>query len=314
MTDRYQRKIEYLRLSVTDLCNFRCRYCMEKDGVMKKSHSEILSIEELTEIARCCYELGVKKIRLTGGEPLLRRGVITLCRNIKSIDKNIELVVTTNGSMLKETAHELKDAGVDRLNISLDTLNFEKFREITRGGDLNDVLKGIEAAERAGFQNTKINTVLIGGFNDDEIPDLAQLAKDKEFSERFIELMPMGVTAAWDKRRFVSSDAVMNILENAEKVSDDGAAQIYRIPGYKGTIGLISPLSHLFCDRCDKIRVTADGKLKPCLHSDDEINLRGLHGEELKNAIIFGVNNKPQRHHLDTFLSDTKRYMNQIGG
>ncbi len=314
MIDRYGRKIEYLRLSVTDRCNLRCIYCMKEDGVCKRHHSDILSIEELTEIAQAAYELGIKKIRLTGGEPLVRKGVLTLCRNIKAIDEDIELVMTTNGTLLPEYAAELKTAGVDRLNISLDTLNADTYRTITRRGELSDVLSGIKAAQNAGFTHTKINAVLIGGINDNEILDMMRLARDDDLHVRFIELMPMDIVRGWDKSRFLSADIVKEHLNNYDLIGYDGVAKIYRPNGYKGTVGIISPLSHSFCDRCNKLRVTADGKLKPCLHSGEEINLRGLHGDQLTEAIKDGINSKPKCHNLGEFHSEAARGMNEIGG
>lgn len=315
MTDQHGRKIEYLRLSVTDLCNYRCVYCMPEEGVIKKRHGDILSIEELSEIARAAHALGVRKIRLTGGEPLVRRGIIDLCRSIKAIDSAVELSITTNGSLLSSMAEDLKEAGVDRLNISLDTLDEDKFARITRTGRLDDVLKGITAAQRAGFQHIKLNTVLMGGINDDEIYDLISFTRDNPVGLRFIELMPMSVVSSWDRSRFLSTDTVKDYLDqNADITFDDGVAKVYSLPGHRGTVGLISPLSHRFCDRCNKIRVTADGKLKPCLHSETEIDLRGLHGEALVAAIERGISEKPLRHSLEDFTSHTTRNMNEIGG
>ncbi len=314
MKDRFGRKIEYLRLSVTDRCNLRCIYCMAEDGVCKLRHGDILSIEELTEIAAASYDLGIRKIRLTGGEPLVRKGILPLCRNIKAIDPAIELDMTTNGSLLSECAQELKEAGVDRLNISLDTLDPDTYRSITRCGEIGRVLEGIKAAGSAGFAHTKINTVLIGGVNDNDIFDIMRLAKDSDVSVRFIELMPMHITACWDKSRFVTAEVVERHLRSTDLVGFDGVARLYRPQGFVGTVGIISPLSQSFCDRCNKIRVTPDGKLKPCLHSDEEIDLRGLHGEALKEAISQGIQNKPMCHHLNEATSTGTRSMNEIGG
>ncbi len=314
MNDRYGRTIEYLRLSVTDRCNLRCIYCMAEDGVCKLRHEDILSIEELTEIARAAYALGVRKIRLTGGEPLVRKGILTLCRNIKAIDPTIELVITTNGSLLAEYASDLKAVGVDRLNISLDTLDPATYRTITRRGELKTVLNGIKAASDAGFQHTKINSVLIGGINNNDIFGMMSLARDREISVRFIELMPMAVVRGWDKSRFISAQIVERHLRREDMVGYDGVARVYRPQGYRGTIGIISPLSQSFCDRCNKIRVTADGKLKPCLHAEEEIDLRGLSGDELREAIKQGILRKPQSHRLGEFCSGSARSMNEIGG
>lgn len=314
MQDNYGRTIHYLRLSVTDLCNYRCIYCMPKDGVIKKEHKDILSIEEMTEIVRAAHALGINKVRLTGGEPLVRKGIITLCRNIKAIDNHIELGVTTNGSLLAPMAKELKAAGVDRLNISLDSLNPKIFKEITRGGDPQDVLGGIKAAQDAGFDNIKINTVLLKDINDQELYDFIQLTKDNAIHVRFIELMPLGVAKAWDNERFMTTTMVEEILQNAELLRIDGVARVYRLPDHKGTIGLICPMSNSFCPSCNKIRITADGKLKPCLHSDQEIDLKGLQGEKLEDAIKNGILQKPHSHRFGSAGSATARYMNEIGG
>ena len=314
MTDRFGRKIRYLRLSVTDLCNYRCIYCMGEDGVQKRAHSDILSIEELTAISAAAHGLCIDKIRLTGGEPLVRRGIVALCESVKAIDPAIELSMTTNGSLLGRFAKDLKKAGLDRLNISLDTLDPTVFRTITRRGELKDVLSGIEAARAAGFTGTKLNAVLIGGVNDSGALDLIGLTRDSDISVRFIELMPIGVAANWDKKRFISASYVEELLTGAEVISYDGVARIYRLPSHKGTVGLISPLSLSFCDRCDKIRVTADGKLKPCLHSNVEVDLRGLRGEALSAAIREGIELKPMKHSLGEYRSPTTRSMNEIGG
>ena len=314
MTDQYGRTIDYLRLSVTDLCNYRCIYCMSEDGVGKRAHSDILSIEELTGIAAAAHALGIGKIRLTGGEPLVRRGILTLCRNIKAIDPAIELSMTTNGSLLFDMAVDLRAAGLDRLNISLDTLDPDTFRTITRCGELSDVLRGLEAAEKAGFTNTKINAVLIGGVNDADALDLIRMTKDREIGLRFIELMPLGVAADWERERFLSCDYIEGLFDGAELLNYDGVARIYRLPQHKGTVGLITPLSRSFCDRCNKIRVTSDGRLKPCLHSDAEVDLRGLHGDELIDAMRRGIDLKPAHHSLGEYRSATTRFMNEIGG
>ena len=312
--DNYGRKIEYLRLSVTDLCNYRCIYCMPEEGVCKKPHDDILSIEELTAIAAAAHTLGVKKIRLTGGEPLVRKGIAALCRNIKAIDSCIELGITTNGSLLAPMAEELKAAGVDRLNISLDSLNHDVFRSITRGGDLQDVLDGIEAAQKAGFDNIKINTVLLKGINENDIMDVMRLTRDHAIHTRFIELMPLGVAKDWDQSRFMSTGAIECHLPADALMTINGVARVYRLPGHKGTIGLICPMSHSFCDMCNKIRVTPDGRLKPCLHSDHEIDLRGLRGKELVQAIRNGILQKPAHHRFGEVGSATERFMNEIGG
>lgn len=314
MLDGCGRTIDYLRLSVTDLCNYRCRYCMPAEGVCKRPHADILSVEELVEIGRAAVKCGVKKIRLTGGEPLVRRGILDICHGLRAIPGLEELCLTTNGSLLPSMAAPLREAGVDRLNISLDTLRPDRFREMTRLGTLSDVLEGIRAAEDAGFTNLKLDTVLIGGFNDDEIGDFLNLTMDHPWEIRFIELMPMGPCAEWEKSRFLSVDSVLQRYTTLQEIDAQGVARRYRLPGAKGTVGLISPMSHDFCADCRRIRVTADGKLKGCLHSREELPLRGLHGKDLEDAIRRGILQKPQRHHLAEGASDTPRTMNQIGG
>lgn len=314
MTDGCGRTIDYLRLSVTDRCNYRCRYCMPEEGVCKREHREMLTLEELAEVAAAFVVCGVRKIRLTGGEPLVRRGIVELCRQLRAIPDLRELCLTTNGSLLPDLAAPLRAAGVDRLNISLDTLRPERFAQMTRLGQLSDVLEGIRAAEDAGFRDLKFDTVLIGGFNDDEIADFAALTRDHPWEMRFIELMPMGPCADWDRACFLSADTVLERLPELEQIESSGVARRYRLPGAAGTIGLISPVSHDFCADCRRIRVTADGKLKGCLHSAEELPLRGLHGGALEDAIRRGIAQKPARHHLSERKSDTPRNMNQIGG
>ena len=315
MKDRYGRTIKYLRLSVTDLCNCRCVYCMGENGVPRLPHSAILSFEEIAEIVRAAVSLGVTKVRLTGGEPLVRRGIDELVRRLRGIEGVEELAMTTNGARLAEYAARLKSAGLDRLNVSLDTLDPEKFRRITRIGELRDTLDGLDAARRAGFERIKLNTVLMGGVNDDEIAEIAALAKDGAFDVRFIELMPIGECTDWDRRRFLPAERVLEYLPKGERVPSDGVAELWRPAGFRGTVGLIRPLSHRFCADCDRIRVTADGCLKPCLHSAREIPLRGKHGEALVRTIAEGMQTKPREHHMaDGHASESRRGMNRIGG
>ena len=314
MMDQYGRTIDYLRLSVTDLCNYRCRYCMPAEGVEKGPHGSILTVEELVEIGEAAVKLGVRKIRLTGGEPLVRRGILDICRGLRAIPELKELCLTTNGSLLPKLAQPLREAGVDRLNISLDTLKPERFQKITRRGTLDEVMKGIKAAEDAGFQNLKLDTVLMGGVNDDEIGDFLALTMEHPWEVRFIELMAMGPCAAWPKERFLPVTEVLRRFPQLEKIRPNGVARRYRLPGAVGTAGLIAPVSYEFCGDCRRIRVTADGRLKGCLHSREEIPLRGLHGDALTEALRRGILQKPRQHHLTEHASDTPRTMNQIGG
>ena len=315
MEDRYGRDIHYLRLSVTDLCNLRCVYCMPETGVEKRDHSDILSIEEIEEIVRASAACGIRKVRVTGGEPLVRRGIVEICRRIAAVPEIEELCMTTNGTLLSKYAAELMDAGVSRLNISLDTLNEKTYADITRCGRLEDTLGGIRAALDAGFDGIKLNAVLIGGVNEPEIRDLLELTRDQNLNIRFIELMPIGECADWNHERFISNSTVLDAAPELQDAGSSGVAKLYRFPGGKGTVGLISPISSHFCPTCNRIRVTADGKLKPCLHSAEEINLRGLHGGDLIETIRTAVSVKPQRHRLDVEeTSASRRNMNAIGG
>ncbi len=312
MQDAYSRDITYLRLSVTDLCDLRCRYCMPAGGVRKRPHSEICSVEELVEITRQAAALGVRKVRLTGGEPLVRRGILEICRGVAALEGVEELCLTTNGTALSHMARPLKEAGVTRLNVSLDTLRPDRFAYMTRVGRLEDVLRGLEAAHAAGFTGTKLNVVLLDGFNRDEIPDFVDLARRYPLEVRFIELMPIGQGG---RERFLPAAAVLEACPELESVDTSGVARRYRVPGGAGLVGLIEPMSHQFCGSCDRIRVTADGKLKPCLHSNQEIPLRGLTGEALRQAIRDGISAKPPRHRMaETGHSGAARNMNQIGG
>lgn len=313
MRDRYNRNISYMRISVTDLCNSRCQYCMPDGGVDKKCHSEILSYEEIINITKAAAKFGISKIRLTGGEPLVRRNIVELCRGINEIEGIEEICITTNAILLKPMAQELWDAGVRRLNISMDSLNEEKYREITRNGDLNKALEGLHEAIKLGFR-IKLNCVLIGGFNDDEIIDMVNLTKNHDIQVRFIELMQIGETANWSKDKFMSNTVVLDRVPELEAMDTEGVAKTYRVPGWKGSVGLISPVSSCFCEDCNRIRLTSDGKMKPCLHSYDEISLKGLEGEELEAAVEAAIFNKPERHHLDEMASESARNMNRIGG
>ena len=314
MLDQQGRQVDYLRLSVTDLCNYRCRYCMDECGVEKRQHGEILSVEECIEIGRAAVACGVRKIRLTGGEPLVRRGLPDICRGLRAIPELEELCLTTNGAGLAELAAPLRAVGVDRLNISLDTLDREKFAHMTRVGSLEQVRTGIESAEAAGFRNLKLDTVLIGGFNDDEIEAFVDLTRQHPWEVRFIELMPIGPCKSWDAACFLPGETVLTRVPELEEIEASGVARRYRLPGAPGVVGLISPLSHMFCGDCRRIRVTADGHLKGCLHSREELPLRGLHGLELEAAIRRGILQKPERHYLTQRPSDTERTMNRIGG
>ena len=313
MKDRFGRNITYLRISVTDLCNLRCKYCMPESGVESLCHSDILSIEEIVEIVKVASKNGIKKIRLTGGEPLVRRGFINLCKQISEINEIEDIAITTNGVYLKEMADELFENKVRRINFSLDTLIKEKYNDITRRNDFDKTMESLFYAIKKGFK-VKINVVLIGGFNDDEIEDFVNLANKYDLEVRFIELMQIGETANWSKDKFVSNKIVLEKVPELEFDGVSGVAKIYKIKGQKGRIGLISPISCSFCEDCNRIRLTSDGKLKPCLHSKDEINLKGLSGEELEEVFKRGIFEKPEKHHLEDGKSESARDMNKIGG
>ena len=278
-------------------------------------HKDILSFEELTEVVGACAQLGVRKVRLTGGEPLVRRGLPELVRMIRAIPGVEELAMTTNATLLAPVAAELHHAGLDRLNVSLDTLDVARYAELTRGGSLEDALAGLAAARDADFSRTKVNCVLMGGVNDADVPRLAELARTEPIDVRFIELMPMGPCAGWPKARFVPAETVLEAVPGLVPLRRDGVAELWHAPGWAGNVGLIRPMSHRFCDGCSRIRVTADGRLKPCLHSAAEIPLRGLHGEALLAELRRGIAAKPAYHHMDRdHASQSARDMNEIGG
>ncbi len=320
MIDTLGRNINYLRVSITDLCNLRCQYCMPAEGIKKMEHNQILSLEEIFQVIKASVELGVNKVRLTGGEPLVRKGAIGLIEQVAELSDVKDLALTTNGLMLKKYAKELKVAGLNRVNISLDTLNEEKYRQITRGGSLKEVLEGIEAAKEADLWPIKLNSVVIGGFNDDEIEDFAKLTMEG-LEVRFIELMPIGQAADWAKSRFVANTVVKEKLKDLVPVaiSDlSSPAKYYQLPGASGKIGFINPISSHFCKSCNRIRLTADGRLKPCLHSNQEIDIKTMlreGNEDIKEAISNAILAKPNQHTLtEKDHEPILRDMVRIGG
>ena len=316
MLDKYGREITYLRLSVTDLCNLRCRYCMPEEGVPKKDHAAMLTEDEMILAAEAAASLGITKLRITGGEPLVKKNILSICRRAAAVPGIREVCLTTNGIRLPELAVPLREAGVRRLNISLDTLNGEKYAQITRCGVLADALAGIRAALEAGFEKIKLNAVLIGGFNDDEIPSLAALTLRYPLDVRFIELMPMGENG-FGAEAYLPCSAVRERLPELEPTGERvGVARLCRLPGALGNVGLISPVSAHFCGGCDRLRLTADGKLKPCLHSAAEYTLKGLDRAGMAAVMREAILNKPERHGALGYEnpSGARRSMNRIGG
>ena len=317
MKDTFAREITYLRMSVTELCNLRCRYCMPEDGVCKREHEQMLTEEEMITAVGAAASLGIKKLRITGGEPLVKKNIVYICEKAAAVDGIRDVAITTNGVDLPRLAKPLRSAGVKRLNISLDTLSAEKYRYITRRGELDGVLRGIDAALEAGFEKIKLNAVLIGGFNDDEIPALARLTEKYPLDVRFIELMPMYDSGDFGSAAYIPCSAVTEKLpELIPAQADGGVAKLYRLPEGMGNVGLISPVSAHFCASCSRIRLTADGKIKPCLHSDAEYSVKGLGYEEMRTQFERAIRAKPQWHGvLDASnRSGAGRNMNEIGG
>jgi cyclic pyranopterin phosphate synthase len=288
---------------------------MPERGLDKREHSDILRVEEILEIVAAAATLGITKVRITGGEPLVRRGFLDICNGIANISGIKELTLTTNGILLGQYAQQLKDAGVQRVNVSLDTLDPERFRLITRGGNLISVLNGIEKAIEVGLVPVKINAVLMRGVNDGEISAFAELAARLDAEVRFIELMPIGEALPMWQERYLSNDYVLKQLASHAE-SHIGVADVFELPGGRGRIGLIDPVSRKFCGSCNRIRLTADGKLKPCLHGSTELNIRGLHGNDLTTALKNAILSKPAAHDGLTADAPSKslRGMERIGG
>jgi cyclic pyranopterin phosphate synthase len=321
LSDSFQRPIDYLRISVTDRCNLRCIYCMPAEGIRLMSHSDILSYEEITMVAEAAADLGLNKIRITGGEPLVRAGLSNLVRRLSQIDAIDDVSLTTNGILLARHAAELKTAGLRRVNVSLDTLKPDRFEHITRGGSLDDVLKSIEIAASVGLSPIKINTVVIKGTNDDELLDFAARTVNQGWHVRFIEHMPFVNKA---DSQFVSVREMRQRIARLGKlepcaVKGNGPARYFRLPRANGTIGFITPVSEHFCFQCNRLRLTADGKLRLCLLHDDEIDLReslrcGLSSAELKRMIKEAVASKPLHHRLTEGYVPQDRPFSQVGG
>ena len=318
MLDKKGRTIDYLRISLTDRCNLRCVYCMPEDGVDKKYHEDILRYEEIEKIIDAAASLGVKKVRFTGGEPLILKDLEKLIAYTASIPAINDIGITTNGILLADKAEELQKAGLSRVNISLDTLDNDKFKEITRGGDITKVFAAITKCMDLGMFPIKLNTVLMRGFNDNEIDDFIQLTMDYPIQVRFIELMPLGQGALDYKSKALPIDEVIAQHPELIKIKDKSkVAQVYQLPGALGSVGFISPVSCKFCSDCNRIRLTSSGTIKPCLHSQAEIDQRPFLNDEeaLKQVLMDSIYEKPAEHHLEIdHKSQTNRMMFQIGG
>jgi len=324
LTDSLGRNINYLRLSVTDRCNMRCFYCMPKEGIVKKGHAAVLSYEELLLIAETAVELGIEKIRITGGEPLVRAGIVSFLGKLSAIPGLRHLALTTNGLRLAEMAADLHKAGVQRLNVSLDSLNPQTFGEITRGGDLGRVLAGLEAAEKAGFPPPKINCVIMRGVNDAEILDFADRTLSHGNTIRFIEYMPAVREADWQRYCISGEEILQRIsdrytLEQVDKGPFAGPSRDFRIPGARGSIGIITAVSGHFCSECNRIRVTSTGQAKGCLFSDAKTDLipwlRPPDRAGLAEVLRFIVSAKPERHDISQDGYTHKNFtMSQVGG
>jgi cyclic pyranopterin phosphate synthase len=335
LSDTFNRPINYLRISVTDRCNLRCIYCMPSEGIDLLPHSDILTYEEITTIVRLAAELGINKLRLTGGEPLVRARLPELVAMLAKIDTIDDISLTTNGALLRNYAGELKGAGLKRVNVSLDSLNQDKFERITRHRKLDDVLQGIEVAKACGLNPVKINMVVMRGVNDDEILDFAKLTITEGWHVRFIELMPFVTDnppeghstgrKANVHHQFISADEIKERLNSLGElkpclpITGNGPAKYSRFPQAGGTIGFITPVSQHFCFNCNRLRLTAEGKLRPCLLSDSEIDLRqplrsGASAEKLKQVITEAIQTKPKEHQLSRGRTSKKRLMSQVGG
>jgi cyclic pyranopterin phosphate synthase len=319
MIDQYGRNIEYLRLSITENCNMKCIYCNPDGALCSPIETNQMSVDEIVKTVRAMVRVGIRKVRITGGEPTVRSDLVEIVRRIASLPGIDDLSMTTNGLRLGSLAIELKQAGLQRLNISLDSLDPQKFTEITGGGKLDAVLAGIDHALAIGLQPIKINTVLIRGINDDEIDGLIGLAKNRPIDIRFIELMPIGKYGESNREKILTSDEVLAKhpeLRPLQREEQGAPAVYYGIDGYQGRIGFISPISHEFCQDCNRIRVSADGKIRPCLGHNGEVDIKPfftLDDDAFDAMIADIIFRKPRGHNFNTGFN-SKRNMNRIGG
>ncbi|AIS62298.1 GTP 3',8-cyclase MoaA [Listeria ivanovii] len=330
LTDKFGRVHDYIRISVTDRCNLRCVYCMPEEGLTFLPHEKVLSKDEIVGFMEIMVKFGIKKVRITGGEPLLRTDIVEIVRGLGAIPEIEDISITTNAMYLAKKAEALKEAGLTRVNISLDSLHADRFQAITRGGRLQKVLDGIQKAEEAGLFPIKLNVVLIKGQNDDEITNFLQFTKDKDINIRFIEYMPIGHAGTSWKEKYLSLDTIFEackeagfVYEPVDTIRGNGPSENFRIEGAKGTFGVIHPVSARFCDSCNRLRLTADGYIKACLYWDEEMNIRPFINEPVKlmQLVQKAIDNKPENHEMALKLQDevqsnkpTWRRMSQIGG
>ncbi|MDD9149614.1 GTP 3',8-cyclase MoaA [Sporolactobacillus sp. CQH2019] len=327
--DRYGRLHDYVRISITDHCSLRCVYCMPEEGLPFFSSDRLLSLDEIVQMVKNFVDLGVNKVRITGGEPLLRKDAADIVRRIHAIPEITDISITTNGLLLKKKAKILKEAGLDRINISLDTLRADKYRNITRGGNIQQVLDGIQAAIRWHFKQIKLNVVLLKGINDDEILDFLHYSYNHNVNVRFIEVMPISNPIDKWQNEYVGLNKIFYLCDNNHikyhpfDLPGNGPSENYRIDGAAGSFGLIHPISDRFCETCNRLRVTADGYLKACLYWNEEFNIRPAipHKEEFCRLVHQALNNKPLNHKMGlndmgkrVNGSSTWRHMSQIGG
>ena len=326
MADGFGRRIEYLRISVTDKCNLRCVYCMPEEGLPWLKREQILRYEEIAEVVRVMAGMGLRRIRITGGEPLVRRDLPALVRMIRAVPGIDDLALSTNAVLLEDLADELRDAGVDRVNVSLDSLRPDRVDAISRRpGSAEAIFRGLEAAERAGFAPIKINCVVMRGRNDDEVADFAAISRERPWHVRFIEVMPTGDNLGVQADEFVSADEILAQVRTIGELrpvagpGGNGPARYFAFPGAPGTVGVITPMSHTYCDRCNRMRLTADGQLRPCLFGHLQTNLRDplRAGEPLEPLIRHTLAVKPERHwlaHGTDAGSGGLRALSEVGG
>lgn len=324
LEDSYHRRLDYLRISITDMCNLHCIYCRPWKEIGKKSHQEILRYEEIVRLTSLMTQLGIKRVRVTGGEPLIKKDVLLLIEELVKIELLEEVSLTTNATKLAHFAGQLKKSGVKRVNISLDSLNKNRYAQITGGGNLNDVLTGIEEALRVGLDPLKINMVVMRGINDDELEEFARLTQSRHLQVRFIEFMPIGQQGVSWTKRYLPSYVLKERLSSSfdliptNGLHGNGPAEYYRIKGAMGRIGFISPISNHFCSKCNRLRLTPDGYLRLCLGKDTEVDLKSplrnaASDDELKKLILQAIKHKPKQHQFQ-WEKPNSRQMTAIGG